>query len=72
MVSSMIAFTMSLPLFLSALEEILNLGLAKHNVGVAGGVLVHVRLLDDEEDVLGLADGHSGDSSHLGRKWRES
>ena len=38
--------------------------LTEDDVGVAGGVLVDVGLVDDEEDVLGLPDGdarHAGD-----------
>ena len=47
------------------LAQILNLGLAEHDVGVGGGILVHVRLVDDKEDVLGLPDGHPGHSGNL-------
>ena len=38
-------------LHLRLLAQILNLGLAKYDVGVGGGVLVNVRLVDDKEDV---------------------
>ena len=54
-------------LHLSLLGEILNLGLAKDNVGVGGRVLVNVRLVDHEQDVLRLPDGHTGHSGHLDR-----
>ena len=54
-------------LHLRGLGEVLNLGLAEDDVGVAGGILVHVRLLDDEQDVLGLPDRHPGNASHLHR-----
>merc|ERR1740129_2296101 len=52
-------------LHLGLLTQILNLSLAEHDVGVRGGVLVHVRLVDDEEDVLGLPDGHPGHPGNL-------
>ena len=37
---------------LGLLREILDLGLAEDDVGVAGRVLVHVGLVDHEKDVL--------------------
>merc|ERR1712076_196798 len=52
-------------LHLSLLGQILNLCLAKHDVGVRGRVLVDVGLVDDKQDVLRLPDGHSGDSCDL-------
>merc|ERR1719422_2390095 len=52
-------------LHLSLLTQIFNLGLAKDNVGVRSRVLVHIRLVDDEEDVLRLPDGDTGHSSNL-------
>ena len=52
-------------LHLRLLAQILNLGLAKYDVGVGGGVLVNVGLVDDEEDVLGLPNGHPGNAGHL-------
>merc|ERR1719418_308241 len=52
-------------LHLGLLAQILDLGLAEHNVGVGGGVLVNVRLVDDKEDVLRLPDGHPADPSNL-------
>ena len=59
------AFVHIIHLHLRLLAQILNLGLAKYNVGVGGGVLVDVRLVDDEEDVLGLPNGHPGNAGHL-------
>merc|ERR1719361_1384944 len=51
-------------LHLGLLGQILNLGLTEHNVGVGGGVLVDIGLLDDKQNVLGFPDcdtGHPGD-----------
>ena len=50
---------------MSLLAQILNLGLTKDDIGVRSGILVHVRLVDDKEDVLGLPNGHPGDPSNL-------
>ena len=50
---------------LRLLRQILDLGLAEHDVRVGGGVLVDVRLADHKEDVLRLADRHPGDAGHL-------
>ena len=45
--------------------KIIYLSFTKHNIGVRGRVLVDVRLVDDKQDVPGLADGHAADSSNL-------
>ena len=44
------------------LAQVLKAGLAKHNVGVACWALEHIGLLKDKQDVLGLADGHTGNA----------
>merc|ERR1719187_2464441 len=50
---------------LSLLGQVLNLCFSKDDVGVAGGVLVDVRLVDHKQNVLGLPDGHATYSGHL-------
>merc|ERR1712029_93361 len=50
---------------LSLLTQIFNLGLSKDNVGVGSRVLVYIRLVDDEEDILGLPNGDTRHSSDL-------
>ena len=52
-------------LHLSLLAQVLDLGLSKDDVGVRSGVLVHIRLVDHEENVLRLPDGHPGHSGNL-------
>merc|ERR1719422_1108450 len=52
-------------LHLSLLTQIFNLGLSKDDVGIGSRVLVDIRLVNDKEDVLGLPDGDTRDSSDL-------
>merc|ERR1719228_1814919 len=52
-------------LHLSLLGEVFYLGLAKHDVSVRGWVLVHVGLVDHEQDVLRLSDRDPGDTRDL-------
>ena len=52
-------------LHLCLLAQILNLCLAEHNVGIRGGVLVYVGLVDNKQDVLGLPDSDPGDPGNL-------
>ena len=52
-------------LHLCLLAQILNLGLAEHNIGIRGGVLVYVGLVDNKQDVLGLPDSDPGDPGNL-------
>ena len=51
-------------LHLRLLAEVLDLSLPEHDVGVRGRVLVRVGVLDHEQDVLGLPDGHPVDAGH--------
>lgn len=46
------------------LRQVLDLGLSEDDVGVRAGALVHVRLVDYEQDRLGLADGHARHAVH--------
>ncbi|GMT00450.1 hypothetical protein PENTCL1PPCAC_22624, partial [Pristionchus entomophagus] len=46
----------------SVLAQILNLGLSEDDVGVRSRRLVHVGVVDDEEDVLQLQDANTADS----------
>lgn len=47
------------------LREVFDFGLAEDDVGIAGRALVYVRLVDDEKNVFGFSNGHSGHSHNL-------
>ena len=52
-------------LHLCLLGEIFNLSLAEHNVGVTGWVLVHVGLVDHEQNILRFTNSYSWHSGNL-------
>ena len=52
-------------LHLSLLREIFDLGLAEHDVGITGRVLIHVRFVDDEQNVLGFPNSHTRHTGNL-------
>lgn len=50
---------------LCSLSQVFDLGLAEDDVRVRAWTLVDVRLLDDEQNILRLSDGHSKNSWNL-------
>ena len=51
--------------YLLLLGQVLDFSFSENNVGVAGRALVHVRLGNDEQDALRLADSHAGNAGNL-------